>query len=703
MQQFSIKSANADDRLPESQMAQESHALSQPSHLSASSVLSFSDEMKKLAPPSSTATNDVMSVAAVRADVGQKNRPIHAVVVSDLSPNYQSFATGVGLSGFPSSGVKEASPSLCGDSSSTNQSQGKSHVDGSPALYGLESANQTASEQTKLQYLAIPRVPIVAGSKSSHSEIHESSIGIESQRSDRKHIGSAVKSSKVEVSPQSRETASIISSQVMAPMENPHLVTTAIGGTPEGAELNKTSARYYSGSRLGVSAQNGDVQRVDEDPHFVPIGSRKSLVASPANGQSRVSASGDTGGAANLQPSEMGRSLSEPDTSFGPSVHPLAHSPSYSGNPPQSSVAPVRDSQTPLRSERNILKSAAGQDDDHFDSHKPNATAPLLSTNSGLLLQTKAPILVNSASSDAGGMATAAAATPDASAERGLISTVTSRQISPSPLLSAPEAVEQLGDPRNRDWASTFDAENTGEAMGGKVSSALFPRRAQTTGRGSDTSVKSPSQEMARSTLSSPADPRLAHSLGANVPISGTLQSLSLVTGGPAQASEPASFIGNLLADSNSTRNASLNNGLSVENVNHFHHLDDSGSSTLHQMTSPIRSLEAAIPQNEEGISTVSAKLVAGKVSASVTTSSSDSAFSLGAQLPSLHMYLADSGTPLKEVTIVLDNGERSGSSQQQPESQRQQSREPASLIQATQEALPDSRDFLPGRISIRV
>ncbi len=120
------------------------------------------------------------------------------------------------------------------------------------------------------------------------------------------------------------------------------------------------------------------------------------------------------------------------------------------------------------------------------------------------------------------------------------------------------------------------------------------------------------------------------------------------------------------------------------------------------RFTPSIRNLEAGVPETGQGVSTVSARLVDGKINASMSTITVDSASSISTQLPSLHAFMAEGGVPLKQVTINMEAGQRGHSPQDSKEPEQPQVGPDLTTQQLPFAHALESRDLQIGRINLR-
>ncbi len=137
--------------------------------------------------------------------------------------------------------------------------------------------------------------------------------------------------------------------------------------------------------------------------------------------------------------------------------------------------------------------------------------------------------------------------------------------------------------------------------------------------------------------------------------------------------------------------------------TNPFHHMDNVTSNAHPEFTSSVRSLEASLPHNESGISIVSARLIEGKVDASMLADSMDSLTSLRPHLASLQLFMTQSGAPIKQVTIDLEGGERRSPNDDQRQNPSGSGERRTPPIDTVRKVFPTIESMNSGNVDIRV
>ncbi len=215
--------------------------------------------------------------------------------------------------------------------------------------------------------------------------------------------------------------------------------------------------------------------------------------------------------------------------------------------------------------------------------------------------------------------------------------------------------------------------------------------------------TKSSRHEIGQSQMSSSREQRAVQPLHTYESNGTSPMPLNAMMSNPDQMTDRPATSQGLLPSANAfpRTEPALDSGSSLTNP--FHRMDNVVSYTHPQFTSSVRSLEASLPQNDSGISTVSARLIEGRVSASLLTDSAESLASLGAHLGSLHSFMAESGTPISQVTIGLEGGDRRGSTHDQRESPQGSREEHRSPMGTAQEVFTQTHNLISGNVDIRV
>lgn len=137
--------------------------------------------------------------------------------------------------------------------------------------------------------------------------------------------------------------------------------------------------------------------------------------------------------------------------------------------------------------------------------------------------------------------------------------------------------------------------------------------------------------------------------------------------------------------------------------TNAFHRMDGGANATQLKFNPSLRSLAVAIPDAEQGVSTVRAQLIEGKLTASMTTSSTDTATMLHSQLGSLQTFMTQHGSPLTDLKIDLDHrGQRDPTPNRNQKEDEVPGNAP-SLVYPSATTTVETRDLSVSLINLRV
>lgn len=171
---------------------------------------------------------------------------------------------------------------------------------------------------------------------------------------------------------------------------------------------------------------------------------------------------------------------------------------------------------------------------------------------------------------------------------------------------------------------------------------------------------------------------------------------------GPLQTSSKSSEGPPPSSDKQAMPQRNSSNGVTATARTSFERMDTSAVSTHLSFTPSIRSLTASLMDAGQGVSQVSARLVDGKLDASMSAVTQDSVSSISDQLPSLHAFMAEGGVSLRQVTISMDTSQR-GQSQQDSQEPDQGLRSSGQGYQVTPAgASSENRDSHAGSIDVR-